>query len=308
MDHQHQQHDEHNQQQNMQQPPYNFYQPEQDAPYGMAYNPQMSAYQVVQPGPQTRQLSVTELQQQGMAYHNMSLIPPHQYPPVYAPSPHGGLALSTSPPPPPSPDMYDPLSPPISGSDTSADGIYNHSNSSGTGSPSSSRGTSLVHRHIRYNPTSSPTSSSGRRRSRSQDSDEEDMGAHFTENLAHSRKEATRRQRIEAEQRRRDELRDGYAKLKDVLPVSNQKSSKVSLLERATNHIVSLENTNKELVARIEALEQEMQRLRSINEKISLTASSPSTFDGRPLSPPPDPPVIKEAPSDHSSPSASEGY
>lgn len=58
------------------------------------------------------------------------------------------------------------------------------------------------------------------------------MGATFVENLAHSRKEATRRQRIEAEQRRRDELRDGYAKLKDVLPVSNQKSSKVSLLER----------------------------------------------------------------------------
>lgn len=52
------------------------------------------------------------------------------------------------------------------------------------------------------------------------------------ENLAHTRKEATRRQRIEAEQRRRDELRDGYAKLKDALPVSNQKSSKVSLLER----------------------------------------------------------------------------
>ncbi|KIY60672.1 hypothetical protein CYLTODRAFT_495553 [Cylindrobasidium torrendii FP15055 ss-10] len=38
--------------------------------------------------------------------------------------------------------------------------------------------------------------------------------------------------RIEAEQRRRDELCDGYAKLKDVLPVSNQKSSKVSLLDR----------------------------------------------------------------------------
>jgi hypothetical protein len=56
--------------------------------------------------------------------------------------------------------------------------------------------------------------------------------AALIENLAHSRKEATRRQRIEAEQRRRDELRDGYAKLKDALPVSNQKSSKVSLLER----------------------------------------------------------------------------
>lgn len=50
--------------------------------------------------------------------------------------------------------------------------------------------------------------------------------------IANNRKEATRRQRIEAEQRRRDELRDGYARLKDVLPVSNQKSSKVSLLER----------------------------------------------------------------------------
>ena len=145
--------------------------------------------------------------------------------------PHGSLPLSASPPP-PSPE-YDALSPPLSGSDTSADGIYHHSNSSGANSPSSSRGHSLVHRTPRYNPTPSPTSSSGRRRGRSQDSDDEDnMGIAYVENLANSRKEATRRQRIEAEQRRRDELRDGYAKLKDALPVSNQKSSKVSLLER----------------------------------------------------------------------------
>lgn len=163
----------------------------------------------------------------------------HQYtPPVYTSSPqHVSMALPAGSPPPPSPHMYDPLSPPISGSDTSADGIYHHSrNSSGTGSPSSSRGASLVHRtSLRYNPTPSPTTSSSGRRGRGRslnDSDDEDMGATFVENLAHSRKEATRRQRIEAEQRRRDELRDGYAKLKDVLPVSNQKSSKVSLLER----------------------------------------------------------------------------
>jgi len=180
---------------------------------------------------------VPDLQHQGIqSYHNLSLISPHQYPApgVYTSSPpHVSLPLSTSPPP-PSPDMYDPLSPPVSGSDTSADGIYHHSNSSSANSPSSSRGNSLVHRHIRYNPTPSPTSSAGRsRRGRSQDSDDDnDMGVAFTENLAHSRKEATRRQRIEAEQRRRDELRDGYAKLKDVLPISNQKSSKVSLLER----------------------------------------------------------------------------
>lgn len=135
------------------------------------------------------------------------------------------------------------------------------------------------------------------------------MGATFVENLAHSRKEATRRQRIEAEQRRRDELRDGYAKLKDVLPVSNQKSSKVSLLERATNHIIYLEKTTQEMQARLLVLEQEVQRLRAVNEKISLGVSnspSPGTvgamsttgsvgsgtmhgLDSRPLSPPPEP-------------------
>lgn len=225
---------------------------------------QMGAYQVVAgTSPQTRGsplprsphvhpitlqfcLGIADIQQQqGMpSYHGMPYQQPsHQYqpPPVYAPSetPHA-MPISTSPPP-PSPDMYDPLSPPISGSDTSADGLYHHT-SSGQNSPSSSRANSLVHRtstNVRYNPTPSPTSSSGGRRGRqrSQDSDEDDMGVLFSENLAHSRKEATRRQRIEAEQRRRDELRDGYAKLKDVLPVSNQKSSKVSLLDRGQSYV-----------------------------------------------------------------------
>ena len=50
-----------------------------------------------------------------------------------------------------------------------------------------------------------------------------------------SRKENTRRQRIEAEQRRRDELRDGYSRLKDVLPISATKSSKVNLIERGVS-------------------------------------------------------------------------
>jgi hypothetical protein len=169
--------------------------------------------------------------------------PQQQFPggPVYnASPPHGGLALSGSPPPPSPSNIYDPLSPPVSGSDTSAEGTHHYrsqsrgSNSS-TGSPSSSRGNSLVHRNsLRYNPTPSPTSSSGRRSRGRSISDEEDpmMGVSLAEHLANTRKEATRRQRIEAEQRRRDELRDGYARLKDVLPVSNQKSSKVSLLER----------------------------------------------------------------------------
>lgn len=163
---------------------------------------------------------------------------PQQYQaPMYnASPPHAGMQLSASPPSPPS-GLYDagPLSPPLSGSDTSADGLYHHSsrNSSATGSPSSSRANSLVHRNpLRYNPTPSPTSSSGRRSRGRSLSDDDDMGIGLAESLANTRKEATRRQRIEAEQRRRDELRDGYARLKEVLPVSNQKSSKVSLLER----------------------------------------------------------------------------
>ncbi|XP_006454972.1 hypothetical protein AGABI2DRAFT_189489 [Agaricus bisporus var. bisporus H97] len=281
-------------------PTYGFYPTEQDpSSYNMsAYNGHMP-YHVVHPNPPQRQQQlVSDLQPAGLhPYPNIPLIP-HQFhhANVYSSSPpHGSLPLSNSPPPPSPPEMYDPLSPPISGSDTSADGLYhhsNHSNSSSINSPAPSRANSLVHRtNVRYNPTPSPTSSSGRRRSRSRDSDEEDpMGLAAynhpaVENLAHTRKEATRRQRIEAEQRRRDELRDGYAKLKDALPVSNQKSSKVSLLERATNHIMLLEKTNQDLKARINALEQEMARLRGINEKISLGSTDlvPSVFEGKTL-------------------------
>ena len=76
------------------------------------------------------------------------------------------------------------------------------------------------------------------------------------------RREDIRRQRIESEQRRRDELRDGYRRLKDVLPVSNQKSSKVSLLDRATTHIKYLELTQQQLQVRLNQAEMETQRLR----------------------------------------------
>ncbi|KAF7347434.1 Transcription factor [Mycena venus] len=271
--------------------PQYYYASEQEQQYAaMGYpHPQMPPYQVQVQHPgqqQTRQLDLQQQHPIQQQYHpNITLISSHQY--QQSPRP-----LPASPPP-PSPDMYDPLSPPLSGSDTSADGIYQGSNSSGANSPASSRANSLVQRHIRYNPTPSPTSSSGhtrRRRGRSQDSDDDDMNLMYTENLAQNRKEATRRQRIEAEQRRRDELRDGYAKLKDVLPVSNQKSSKVSLLDRATSHIVVLESENKALLDRITGLEDEIRRLQAINEKLSggsLETPSPGMYE-RPLSPPPE--------------------
>ncbi|KAN0100248.1 hypothetical protein V8E55_000232 [Tylopilus felleus] len=335
--HQHHQHipDDHNP--NLPQTgPYGYYPAEHDSSYSLPYNHQLHhqhSYPIQHPATHPRHLSAPDLHQ-SLQFHNLSLMSTHQYPPppVYTSSPqHVSMALPAASPPPPSPHMYDPLSPPISGSDTSADGIYHHSrNSSGTGSPSSSRGASLVHRtSLRYNPTPSPTTSSSGRRGRGRslnDSDDDDMGATFVENLAHSRKEATRRQRIEAEQRRRDELRDGYAKLKDVLPVSNQKSSKVSLLERATNHIILLEKSTQEMQARLLVLEQEVQRLRAVNEKISLgvtgtpppTNNNIHTVDGRPLSPPPEPGMPshslthvqgQEPPREDSrSPAISEGY
>ncbi|KAI0778635.1 hypothetical protein BD413DRAFT_465905 [Trametes elegans] len=262
------------QSQNFVQNQYAMYPASEDDSSYLVYPPQIPAYQpVVQqpPGPPPRQMSDSDLQQ-AMQYHrSIHMIPGQHFgpAPVYtASSPHG---------------------------DTS-DGIYHSRNSSATGSPSSSRANSLVHRHpLRFNPTPSPTSSSAGRRSRGQSlSDDDDhMGANMAENLANTRKEATRRQRIEAEQRRRDELRDGYARLKDVLPVSNQKSSKVSLLERATNHITSLEKQNRQLQQRLASLDAEVSRLRALNEKISLGASNtPSpgqvNMETRPLSPPPE--------------------
>lgn len=90
---------------------------------------------------------------------------------------------------------------------------------------------------------------------------------------AAKRRDEVRRQRIESEQRRRDELREGYRKLKEVLPASNQKASKVSLLDRATMHIRYLEITVQQLQARVQQAEMETQRLRLVNEKMMLATA-----------------------------------
>ncbi|KAJ7884294.1 hypothetical protein B0H14DRAFT_2700558 [Mycena olivaceomarginata] len=224
-----------------------------------------------QPGGQEQQARLDQ-QQYSLHQYTTQLISSHQYEgPTHPPSspPYVPIAIPASALP-PAPHMFHPLSPPLSGSDTSADGLY-QSNSSGANSPSSSPTNSLVQRQVRYKLTPSPTSSPDRhRRGRSPDSDDEEMNLLDTEtDLAQNRKEAMRRQRIEAEQRRRDELRDRYAKLKDVLPVSTQKSSKVSLLDRATSHIAVLESESKALQDRIASLEEEIRRLQTIKEKLS---------------------------------------
>jgi len=103
-------------------------------------------------------------------------------------------------------------------------------------------------------------------------SDEDDLPVSHEVNVS-KRREEVRKQRIESEQRRRDELRDGYRRLKDVLPVSNQKSSKVSLLDRATTHIRQLEMTQTHMIMKINELEAETARLRNVNETLMLSAA-----------------------------------
>lgn len=48
---------------------------------------------------------------------------------------------------------------------------------------------------------------------------------------------ASRIARIEAEQKRRDETKAAYARLKNALPVSAQKNSKAILLDRGMLHV-----------------------------------------------------------------------
>jgi hypothetical protein len=171
----------------------------------------------------------------------------------------------------------------LSAGELSSDGMTSgrQSRGSGTHSPPLMHPTALssVPRSHRFNPltTRSSTRERKRRSSKSDDfgSDDED-DADYSQAPANSdvRREEIRRQRIESEQRRRDELRDGYRRLKDALPVSNQKSSKVSLLDRATTHIKYLEVTNQQLQQRLAQAEAETHRLRQVNEALMLGAAA----------------------------------
>ncbi|KAJ7201277.1 hypothetical protein GGX14DRAFT_656147 [Mycena pura] len=128
----------------------------------------------------------------------------------------------------------------------------------------------------RFNPIVRPQRRKAARRGDDDDSEEEDDDflppANTSSGSPDSRRETIRRQRIESEQRRRDELRDGYARLKDTLPSTNQKSSKVSLLDRATNHVRNLEIAKSELEKRLQDAESQVKHLRHLNEVLSVRA------------------------------------
>ncbi|KAJ7868093.1 hypothetical protein B0H14DRAFT_2572582 [Mycena olivaceomarginata] len=129
--------------------------------------------------------------------------------------PHAPIAASL---PSPSPDVSDHFS----GSEASGNSVY-----TGLSVPPSL----LAESHDRWLPECSP------------DSGQDDM---HSKKKIQERKESMRRQRIEAEQRRRDELRDGYTKLRDVLPPSNQKGSKVSLLTEARKRQSGAAGSNRQ--------------------------------------------------------------
>ncbi|WWD04915.1 hypothetical protein V865_002986 [Kwoniella europaea PYCC6329] len=79
-----------------------------------------------------------------------------------------------------------------------------------------------------------------------------------------SKREDVRKARIESEQRRRDELREGFKRLKEALPPSNQRASKVSLLDRSVAHIQSIEAANRYLLGQLEDANRECTKLREI--------------------------------------------
>ena len=163
----------------------------------------------------------------------------------------------------------------LSAGELSSDSVASSRSRRGSGAvsppPVPAGSLAAVPRSHRFNPLASiPTRTSARqakkRGSKGSDDFDSDNDDDFNPTSSamsnDMRREEIRRQRIESEQRRRDELRDGYRRLKDALPVSNQKSSKVSLLDRATTHIRYLEMTQSQLQSRLQQAEAETARLR----------------------------------------------
>jgi hypothetical protein len=149
------------------------------------------------------------------------------------------------------------------------------------GSPPKRNGGNLVHRHSRNASTASsrPSRRGSIRKPKEEDDfsdfeEDEDFAPHTAgDGKPERRREDIRKQRIESEQRRRDELREGYNRLKQALPPSNQKSSKASILERATVCITDLNQKTSSLASRVEELEAELRRVRVLNETLMLSAA-----------------------------------
>ncbi|KAF8831920.1 hypothetical protein F5879DRAFT_924541 [Lentinula edodes] len=171
----------------------------------------------------------------------------------------------------------------LSNADASSDDQHSgrHSRGSNPSPPPSVPYAATVPRSHRFNPigvppptrTSARTAATKRRNSKTANEDSDDPEEEEYQQSTGSvdpRREAVRRQRIESEQKRRDELRDGYARLKSTLPSINQKSSKVTLLDRAASHIKYLDAVRNRLETQLKAADDEVSRLRNVNEALML--------------------------------------
>ncbi|PPQ77005.1 hypothetical protein CVT25_014822 [Psilocybe cyanescens] len=198
---------------------------------------------------------------------------------------------------------------PLSAGELSSDGMASGriSRGSGSHSPPAVPYASTVPRSHRFNPIAVPANrpstraAAAHKRTRStrdnDDSDDDDDEEFKPGSIAgandaprDTRRETVRKQRIESEQRRRDELREGYSRLKEYLPASNQKASKVSLLDRATSHIRYLEAVKEQLEVRLKSADHEVHRLRSVNEALMLTRVGAPPVPVAPV------PVLQQAP------------
>ncbi|RSH87556.1 uncharacterized protein EHS24_000066 [Apiotrichum porosum] len=86
--------------------------------------------------------------------------------------------------------------------------------------------------------------------------------------LLPAKREDIRRARIESEQRRRNELREGFDRLRDALPASSQRTSKSAILDRAVAHIQQVEASNRFMSEAFEGLRREIDELRVLNNKL----------------------------------------
>ncbi|KAG0733136.1 hypothetical protein G6F62_013955 [Rhizopus arrhizus] len=75
--------------------------------------------------------------------------------------------------------------------------------------------------------------------------------------------ELKRQIHIQSEQKRRAQIKDGFDELRNELPTClNKKMSKVALLHRTVQHIQHLKNTQTTILAELERLLAENERLR----------------------------------------------
>ncbi|KAF9071388.1 hypothetical protein BDP27DRAFT_1419179 [Rhodocollybia butyracea] len=150
-------------------------------------------------------------------------------------------------------------------SDGRNSGRRSHGSNPSPSSPSGLYATTTGPRSRRFDPISVPTprastsaaSKSPNSSTSNDDWDEEESA----ESVDPTLREAVRRERIVSDQKRRDELKHGFTRLKSTLPQTDQRLRQAELLNFAVKHIRQLEAklTNAAPAERVRQLEAELE-------------------------------------------------